>query len=1361
MTKRKNLAVLSNAAIGTLVLSALSSTAYAKADAYLVKDIQSGKYYEYNLNELVESMVDKTDLYKQFSDSSKTQLIAIHDDKLNAYVHIDKITDALVDEEEFNLDNFTETRDKIDQFSVDAKVTNLTTDENGKVVEVKKEVETELKVESVSAITNSTLLNVTFSEATKADKLEGKKLLLEVGENKVEANFKSLSEDGKVAAFVFDEKTAEGTYIVSSKDFSIKADTKVLFDKTAPTVNPKESKFIDYKTMKITFSEKVIGTPVVKVNGTAVDTKNVAFAKDEMSLEVKNEEGFKAGTYSVSIEGLKDIASNDMAADSTTKVVKEASKVTKAKITTEKLATKQSTIAVSAVDQYGETIVANKNVKIKAFNGTMPVDEKETDERGFALIKSDALVKDANIKLELFAKDKDGKYTVKVGEKTLVVFQEISKAASIDSIERTDSNKDKEIKVGDSIELTANVSDQFGNKMLVVEWKNKDEDAAATQRQLRWTTDNKEVIAFAGAETKDFKDGEAGKTTIGLMAKGNGDATVTAYLPDGSASKTFKLSVVDGQLAQIDATGVSVEAKNKAKLKKANVTVNEKDEEGKVLKANTLKFFNKKDNSKKDIPVKADSVNFEIVAPQGFEAKDVNIEKVTDENGNLTGLKITSNRTELTADEKAGKYETGVVYTIKVKSNVKEVAEANFNFTSKIDSEVKTISDIKFKENELTAKGTVQKVITFENQYGEKLNVIAKSVKMVSSNKENLPEATKLTTDVKGEFVESKKENTDILTGLEFKPTTEGTYKVLITIGVTSKQIEVPVAKAAGIKEVQLGTSSVDVIANDKLDAEKASDKDNIVVDEDITYTLIPINFADQYGNKVDVKGNSDIKLSKVENNTEDKNQVQNVKIKLFKDLKTVAKNNEKENVKYIGIAATDKQEGDIYVTYSEGGKVVTSAPLTVNVKEARKINSITVDNKQLALALEGKGTVKVVTKDQYGRLFKTENIKVTANPLTVVEVSKATEDNDVKHNFIGYKFDVTAKGFKGNVTLTVKADDKTETVNVSVDAAGKLIDKVKIDENDIKPLYSTEKPESPAVQKGIQLKAVATDKDGREVPVPEKGFTWEVVSVDGTIEDKKADKNAVTIKEKENVIKAVQKFKGKAIIKVTTANGKSNTITLNFSNAPAKFNKLETVKEEDKLVIDKTIDEDATKEGIQIIFGKADTEENSAKDKTVTLTIGGNTQYGEIEKAKDAIVLVADPTVVKVDNPKLKNDGKLELTAAGSGSTEVYVTINGETLTLDVSVEGLVAKELDEKNTEAQALSESVAEFKLEVDKYKQNNYENKSWQTFDGVIKGKKKEIYENGTDGELKNDLKSDIVNKAIKEIQDAATKLVTKE
>lgn len=173
MANKKVVSVLSTAAIGTLIATAVGSTVFAAVDGLVVKNA-AGSYLNYDLDALKASVVNDAlgqagaELYKDF-DAARTagSIVSYHDDKVG-FVDAAAVQKAALDSAlagtEFKLDTFTESSKET---ALPAAVYQAEV-KDGKVVagaEVKPVSDTAtVSVQAVSAI-NAKSFKVVFNKA--------------------------------------------------------------------------------------------------------------------------------------------------------------------------------------------------------------------------------------------------------------------------------------------------------------------------------------------------------------------------------------------------------------------------------------------------------------------------------------------------------------------------------------------------------------------------------------------------------------------------------------------------------------------------------------------------------------------------------------------------------------------------------------------------------------------------------------------------------------------------------------------------------------------------------------------------------------------------------------------------------------------------------------------------------------------------------------------------------------------------------------------------------------------------------------------------------------------------------------------
>ncbi|MEY8764951.1 MULTISPECIES: hypothetical protein [Clostridium] len=213
---KKLLAVLSTAAISTIIASAVATPASAKMASVLLRDA-SGKIYEYNYKDLQDSFAGGTALYDDFKavKDAGAQVISYYDDVQNGFVSRSTILDAWGDAgDDFNPQTATET---LTTTPVEGTIYERVENPDGTVSEQPKQQGVE--VSSVSAI-NSTSIQLTVPSTVQESDLLGKQITLTADNENLTATYSdsSLTEDGK-ANFVLDdgnELTDAAEYTVSS-----------------------------------------------------------------------------------------------------------------------------------------------------------------------------------------------------------------------------------------------------------------------------------------------------------------------------------------------------------------------------------------------------------------------------------------------------------------------------------------------------------------------------------------------------------------------------------------------------------------------------------------------------------------------------------------------------------------------------------------------------------------------------------------------------------------------------------------------------------------------------------------------------------------------------------------------------------------------------------------------------------------------------------------------------------------------------------------------------------------------------------------------------------------------------------------
>ncbi len=145
----------------------------------------------------------------------------------------------------------------------------------------------------------------------------------------------------------------------------------VTVDDQAPSVE--KADVSDYKTFVVTFTEPVTGTPEILVTSDEGKRceQTAELAEDGKTMTISCKEALGSGSYEIQINGLTDLAGNQMEEDTVASAVKESSVLEKFVCRNEKVPAGQSSFDVlyAAVDQYGQEF---ENLPILA-EGTLTV----------------------------------------------------------------------------------------------------------------------------------------------------------------------------------------------------------------------------------------------------------------------------------------------------------------------------------------------------------------------------------------------------------------------------------------------------------------------------------------------------------------------------------------------------------------------------------------------------------------------------------------------------------------------------------------------------------------------------------------------------------------------------------------------------------------------------------------------------------------------------------------------------------------------------------------------------------------------------------------------------------------------------
>lgn len=1268
--KNKFIAILSTTAISTLLASITASSVYA---------------FDGDIYEIKEGKATLKHSYKDAATNGKVKRDILRNREKYGYEYNGKIYNYM----DVNK-SFLENGKKRDEA---LKAIDKTDKELGKVEDIV--IDNKVVVKEVSAITNTNVLTVNLKQEVTAENLAGKVLTLTPAEGEaIEATFKSVK--GKVATFEFNAEAVETTYVVSGEDFDIAEGTKVVYDKTAPTLKVEETKFSDYKTMIIALSEKVTGTPEVKIDGTVEPVKNVTLSEDGMSLTVTREAGFGANTYNVVVNGLKDEAANAMA-DATVKVKKDGSYIKEfVFITTGLENAKKEKVYFTVKDQYGQDVTSrmaelDDNIEVSGKMGAFPLKITTHKDGNNYVVIEDELTKQSKVTLTLTNKV-DGKVVVTATTPEYIVSDVTKEQTSIDSI-----TVDNAVKTSgtQNIELTADVRDQYGNPIDVT-------------GSLRWTTSDKSIVAFNSNHGSDFVDGEKTKNTINVDALAEGTATIQAFLPDGTpATKPLTITVNQGNLKTIVAgVNANISVVNNATVKDTNI----------VMGGDAGKRINFQNSLNNDIVMKAEDVTLTVKDAEDKDASAVvSLEKVADENGNLTGLKVATNRADQSKAIVAGN--PNKVYTVTVSAAGKT---ATFTVTSTIDTAINTITVGKIPENALTEGGTYVTPVTFKNQYGEILEVKENENLLQFSNLAGVTLADAKNTDG------TEAINGDVISHVKFTGVNAGTYNAFIATGNATVQVPITVSAAGNLNGIELGNASVSVIKDDVKDAATAVDTDNIVVDDGNTYVLVPVSAVDNYGNDIDLSFGSASNKVKSAGKEYDwtKTGGENLSFKFFQNLGGTKAEKENDVIKYIGVSEDELADAtaqrNVIFAVKDGATTVATSNLTVNVTAARALDKLVVTPETGTAVVNAKTTFKLSGIDQYGREFDINNgnlaqtIKLVPQEGLVLADQASSGDNDVTFTLQGtVEGKYIAKLYYDPAGQNVDnsyAEGITKSIDVplTVGEVGSAIDHIAVQPSVVYDddttsgggvIYDASKYMVKVAGKNhnqnITFTAKGYDVNNNEITTNSGDIIYNVASVtpaeggELTATDCKFVGNVLTINSNtHNVLDG-----DKIVVRATSLNGKTTTFTVTLGVAEGTAQAGTYFISDDADGYDEQGKEVEPLTNVELKEVEADGKPDVTVNGKRSVYLVARDQYGklmDIKENAEGIVYGQDSLAFFT---KANDDDSINITAKAVGSSTLRVLLNGEqittvTITVDQDAVDAVAKKQAK-----QALTAKIAE--------------------------------------------------------------------
>ncbi|WP_035351675.1 hypothetical protein [Fictibacillus gelatini] len=879
------------------------------------------------------------------------------------------------------------------------------------------------QVKSVEAVDASTV-KVKFEKAVKR---EVKYNLESRGKDgKVDKTYAvssvSLNEDKTEATLKFEKplEDVEGTTLFTvlkdTKD-KVLAEKDFVFETVAPEVKEVTVAKDGGKTLVVKFNEKVKETSdkslkvEVKKDGGLLDVGLASINEDgQVTIVSKDGNAFADGEYSVKVEGVSDLSGKALS-EKNSASVKKLSVADKLEITNVGLAPAgNQQIAYKITDNYGvEYTDASKlasgkitaaSAKVKSTG--VPLDVKIADDKN-ATFSAANLAENTEVEVSVTYKAGD---VTKTATKTLTVGK-AAKASAIKelAISETKAKDGSSVDVAkegfvlgkvDSFKLTANLLDQYNGSFI----PSDDESTKDVNESkiVTWTTSNKDVVAFDGAEGETVINNDVNSKSF--KVKGKGTAVVTAYLPNGAKAE---------YTVTVTLAGVKTIA--------APVSTDVKDFVDQEI---TSGFAFTDDNGNTDTlkPLK-DDVSFVVkTAPAGASASDLTITNLANDNGTFKGIKVNA--------KKPGQYTVTMSYGGKT---------ADFIINASKDTNVvklANVADFKLKKDAAEYKFDV----TALNKYDEVLDGPKQAdleLTWYDANGQKLSDTPSDIT-VKLYTADGKEATANdkvAKVGLVFNGSEAKKYTLVTSVkGTIASDSAVVNTVVPGVKSLSI---SKGITSADKL----------VVGDTDKQY--VDITVKDEDGD-VMLDSTAVIKITDTAGNSVKNDFVSYVYKHVAQDGK-VSYNDTKAGA--VGLAlAFDPSKVSKAGTYNVslektvGSTTVKSNIVNVVARESRVLSNVTVSKTNVTTTLGTTASVVVTPVDQYGDVVNvgTDAINLTAANGTVTkgEVTEVTKDGKLT----GYKVELNgAKKGTENVTLEVGTGDakKTVTLSVNVKASGEV----------------------------------------------------------------------------------------------------------------------------------------------------------------------------------------------------------------------------------------------------------------------------------------------------------------------------------
>ena len=395
-----------------------------------------------------------------------------------------------------------------------------------------------------------------------------------------------------------------------------------------------------YKAFAVYFNEPVMGEPTVSVKSgdMVLECDSPSLSEDGKSMIVSCKDSLSAGNYKLVVNGLYDLAGNEMDPDASVIVNKKTSEITGFVCKTEQVPAGLTSFDVyfSIVDQYGEKYdslgVGTLTATAQTENG-MPFRTQVKQAEGYVRVTGSpsAFTEGRKIKISLTYQNITKEMIV-----TLVNAADMGKAVKIAGLSAVSEKMENK---GTAEEPAFQLTGKEEENVFVLSAKLLDKfEYEAKPSDVIYMIEDESVLAFSGSDA-----GSGGISTsangVSVRALKGGKTTITAYLAsDDSESFSITVTVKSTDLQTI--TVANLDPGINGKMTDAKVTLSpdgtgltEADLQYRVTAGDdhleNIEFVQEKDGIYINITAKPDGqgkeapIKFIVYSKDGIESKEI------------------------------------------------------------------------------------------------------------------------------------------------------------------------------------------------------------------------------------------------------------------------------------------------------------------------------------------------------------------------------------------------------------------------------------------------------------------------------------------------------------------------------------------------------------------------------------------------------------------------------------------------------------------------------------------------------------------------------------------------------------------